>query len=107
MAKVDKRAAGHSTKHEIPVLISADTKMVDTTDYGHTMVKFLILCSIIWDMDIKAQFFVEIMVDYYGKHGQGTHCTKIGADNSAENTSNAPKFIFPNCLPKSESLVFR
>jgi hypothetical protein len=30
MAKVDKRAAGHSTKHEIPVLISADTKMVDT-----------------------------------------------------------------------------
>ena len=30
MAKVDKRAAGHSTKHEIPVPISADTKMVDT-----------------------------------------------------------------------------
>ena len=30
MAKVDKRAAGHSTKHEIPVLISADAKMVDT-----------------------------------------------------------------------------
>ena len=50
---------------------------------------------------------VEIMVDHYGKHGHGTHCTKIGADNSAENTSNAPKFIFPNCLPKSESLVFR
>ena len=36
MAKVDKRAAGHSTKHEIPVLISADAKMVDTV--------FLILC---------------------------------------------------------------
>ena len=29
-SKVDKRAAGHSTKHEIPVLISADAKMVDT-----------------------------------------------------------------------------
>lgn len=30
-----------------------------------------------------------------GKHGQGTHCTKMGADKSAENTTNAPKFIYP------------
>ena len=30
---------------------------------------------------------------YYGKHGQGTHSTKMGADKSAENTPNAPKFV--------------
>ena len=35
-----------------------------------------------------------------GKHGQGTHSTKMGADKSAENTLNATKIIFPNCLPK-------
>ena len=29
-----------------------------------------------------------------------THCTKMGADKSAENTPIAPKFICPNCLPK-------
>ena len=39
-----------------------------------------------------------------GKHGQGTHFTKMGADKSAENTPNAPKFICPNCLPKPKSL---
>ena len=27
-----------------------------------------------------------------GKHGQGTHCTKMGADKLA----NAPKFICPS-----------
>ena len=26
-----------------------------------------------------------------GKHGQGTHCTKRGADQSADNTPNTPK----------------
>ena len=25
------------------------------------------------------------------KHGQGTHCTKMGADESAENTQKCPK----------------
>ena len=25
-----------------------------------------------------------------GTHGQGTHSTKMGADKSAENTTNAP-----------------
>ena len=29
-----------------------------------------------------------------GKHGQGTHCTKMGANILAENTPNAPKFIW-------------
>ena len=41
-----------------------------------------------------------------GKHGQGTHSTKMGADKLAENTPNAPKFICPNCLPKPKSLEF-
>ena len=33
--------------------------------------------------------------------------TKMGADKSAKNTLNAPKFICPNCLPKAKSLGFR
>ena len=36
-----------------------------------------------------------------GKHGQGTHSTKMGEDRSTKNTPNAPKFVVPNCLPKS------
>jgi hypothetical protein len=39
-----------------------------------------------------------------GKHGKRTHSTNMGADSSAENTSNAPKFICPICLPKPKSL---
>ena len=31
----------------------------------------------------------------------------MGADKSAENTPNAPKFICLNCLPKPKSLEFR
>ena len=38
-----------------------------------------------------------------GIHGQGTHCTKMGADSLAENIPNAPKFICPICLPKPQS----
>ena len=34
---------------------------------------------------------------------QETHSTKMGADESAKNTLNAPKFICPNCLAKLES----
>ena len=34
------------------------------------------------------------MID--GKHGQGTHSTKMDADKLAENTSNAPKYICPS-----------
>ena len=30
----------------------------------------------------------------------GTHSTKMGADKSAKNTPNVPKFICPICLPK-------
>ena len=41
------------------------------------------------------------------KHGQGTHCIKIGADSLAENTPNAPEFICPICLPKPKSSEFQ
>ena len=39
-------------------------------------------------------------------HGQGTYCTKMGADKLAENNPNAQKFICPNFLSKPESLGF-
>ena len=42
-----------------------------------------------------------------GKHGQGTHCTKMGNDSLAENTPNAPEFICPICLPKPKSSGFQ
>ena len=35
-----------------------------------------------------------------GKNGQGTHCTKVGADKLADHTTNAPKFIYQNRLSK-------
>jgi hypothetical protein len=49
----------------------------------------------------------SVCPNFDGKHGQGTHCTKMGADKLAENTPNAPKFIRPNCLSKPKSLGFR
>ena len=36
------------------------------------------------------------MVDLNGKHGQGTHSTKMGADKLAEKTPNAPQNFRPN-----------
>ena len=42
------------------------------------------------------------MVDQNGKHGQGTHSTKMGADKLAKNNPNAPKCICPNCLQKAQ-----
>jgi hypothetical protein len=56
-------------------------------------------------LDAKAWFFVEIMVEN-GKHGQGTHSTKMGADRLVKNIPNAPEFICSNCLPKPNSLGF-
>ena len=41
-----------------------------------------------------------------GKHGQGTHSTKMGADSLAENTPNASKHFSPKCLPKPKSWNF-
>ena len=43
------------------------TYMITTSDYGHMKAKWL----------------------SNGKHGQGTHYTKMGADSLAENTRNA------------------
>ena len=40
------------------------------------------------------------------KNGQGTHCTKMGADSLAKNTPNAPEFICPICLPMCVSSGF-
>ena len=40
-----------------------------------------------------------------GKHGQGTHCTEMGADSLAENISNGLEFICPICLPKPQYKV--
>ena len=40
------------------------------------------------------------------KHGQGTHSTKMGADKSAENTSNAPKISGLLCQPEPKRLGF-
>ena len=37
------------------------------------------------------------MVEYYGKHGQGTHSTKMSADSSAEKNPKCPK-IYPHKL---------
>ena len=42
-----------------------------------------------------------------GKHGQGIHSTKMGADKSAPNTPNFPKFIRPNCLPKLKRILMK
>ena len=56
--------------------------------------------------DIKAYFFVEIMV-INGKYGQVTHSIKMGAASLAENTPNASKFICPICLPKLKSPGFQ
>ena len=49
--------------------------LLELTDYGHTMANFLILCGPnsnttqsqinIWYLDVKPQFFVEMMVDYW------------------------------------------
>ena len=41
-----------------------------------------------------------------GKHGQGTHSTKMGADSPAENTTNASKKFNPKYLPKHKRLRF-
>ena len=41
------------------------------------------------------------------KHGEGTYCNKMGTDSKAQNTPNAPEFIFPICLLKPKSSGFQ
>ena len=38
---------------------------------------------------------------------KGTHCTQMGADSLAENTPNAPEFIWPISLPKPKKSGFQ
>ena len=40
------------------------------------------------------------------KHGQGTHCTKMGADSSAENTPNALELSAQFVCPSPKVLDF-
>ena len=47
------------------------------------------------------------VLDFNGKNAQETHCTKMGAESSAENTPYAPKFICPICLPKPKTSGFQ
>ena len=62
----------------------------------------------------KAKFFVaQIQIPILNKHlgcvfcvNTWTHCTKMDADGSAENTPNAPEFICPICLHKPKSSGF-
>ena len=60
-----------------------------STDYGHKKAKFLI--------------FLQLN---NRKHGQGTHCTEMGADRLAKNNPNAPKFTRSTCLPMPKSSGF-
>ena len=76
-------------------LISKTTK--DTTDYGHTKAKYLILRGSNSNSNPNPKLIFW----------QGTYCTNIGADNLAENTTNAPEFICPICLHKAESSGFQ
>ena len=41
-----------------------------------------------------------------GKHGQGTHSTKMGADGLAENAPNDSNNFSPEYLPKPKSSRF-
>ena len=42
-----------------------------------------------------------------GKHGQETHCSKMGADSLAKIIPNASEFICPICLPKPKFSEFQ
>jgi hypothetical protein len=53
----------------------------------------------------KGLFFVEKWLNNE-KNEQGTHSTKMVADNPAENTPNASKRISPKCPPKPISSKF-
>ena len=58
--------------------------LLQSTDYGLTKAKSLILCGPNGYKDL-----IEWLNN--GKHRQGIHCTKVGADSLAENTPNALK----------------
>jgi hypothetical protein len=41
------------------------------------------------------------------KHGEGTHCAKMGADSLAKNIPNGPEVICPICLTKPKTSGFQ
>ena len=93
--------------------VENQTCIIMLTDYGHTKAKPLFFAAQIQipipnnylGCGYKGLLFVKLLIN--GKHGQGTHNTKMGTVSSAENTPNALKFICPICLPKPKSLGFR
>ena len=54
----------------------------------------------------KGLVFCRINGWLMGKHGQGTHITKIRANKSAKKPTNAPKLFGPICLSMPKSLGF-
>ena len=77
-----------------------------STDYGHTMAKSKFKSQYqinIWVFDIKAYFCAKII-----EHGHGTHCTKMGADKSAENTKpKCPKIYLPKLSTQNFGIVMK
>ena len=65
-----------------------------STDYGHTMARFLILCGPY--SNILANEYLGCDITFCRSNSwlmenSGTYCIKMGADNSAENTPKAQK----------------
>ena len=96
-----------------PLSIEKQQVIEQRTDYGHTMAKSLILCGQNSNPNKYLGFGYNGLVFCRNNgslmenmdKGLIVH-TKMSADKSFENTPNAPKFISPNCLPKSKSSGF-
>ena len=92
-----------------------NSQMLPCTDYGHTIAKSQILilipnkCLVFGYKGIICCRNNSILIENRsnGKHEQGTHSIKMGADKLAENTPNVPKSICPNCMHKPKSSVFQ
>ena len=75
-----------------------------STDYGHTMARFLILCGPY--SNILANEYLGCDITFCRSNSwlmenSGTYCIKMGADNSAENTQ-MPKIYPPNFSAKAQ-----
>ena len=87
--------------------------ILSSTDYGHTMAKYLILCGPNSNPNPNRYLGFGYRGLVFCRNNNGIMenmdkglSTKIGANKLAENTPNAPKFICPNCLPKLKRLGF-
>ena len=78
-------------------------------NYGHTEAKSLILCGPKIPNIYLGCGCTELV--YYRNSGSIMEnkgvSTKMGADNLAESTPNAPKSVSPICLPKPRSSEFQ